>query len=335
MTMSDVANSRHFVGGISTHQPPAKFVGASLVLAAGSALLAGWTPVLFSIATVFLFAGPHNWIETRYFFTRLPARWGKLRPFFLVAFIGILGLTATFAALPPLLMFFPAAPAVWASVLITWVAVLVQMRGRTNPRRDWGWTMPLAVGLIGVAWLSPAIIMLGVIYLHPCLALWILDGELRRRRPEWQAPYRKCLVCLPILLGALWWKLATAPDLAGDDGLARRITGHAGALVLPGVSSHLLVATHAFLEMIHYSVWTLAIPFIGLRTAPWRLGDVPLAQRNQSWNRAVGTVLGSGAVVVLVLWGCFAVDYATTRDVYFTVALLHVLAEVPFLLRTL
>jgi hypothetical protein len=29
------------------------------------------------------------------------------------------------------------------------------------------------------------------------------------------------------------------------------------------------------------------------------------------------------------------VDYATTRTVYFTVAMLHVLAEVPFLLRAL
>ena len=38
---------------------------------------------------------------------------------------------------------------------------------------------------------------------------------------------------------------------------------------------------------------------------------------------------------VLLLWGCFLADYPTTRDVYFTVALLHVLAEVPFLLRAL
>jgi hypothetical protein len=41
-------------------------------------------------------------------------------------------------------------------------------------------------------------------------------------------------------------------------------------------------------------------------------------------------VLVLGGLVVLVLWACFAVDYATTRDVYFTVAMLHVLAEAPF-----
>jgi hypothetical protein len=35
------------------------------------------------------------------------------------------------------------------------------------------------------------------------------------------------------------------------------------------------------------------------------------------------------------LWGAFLADYPLTRDVYFTVATLHVLAEVPFLLRLL
>jgi hypothetical protein len=38
-------------------------------------------------------------------------------------------------------------------------------------------------------------------------------------------------------------------------------------------------------------------------------------------------------VAVGVLWFGFSIDYATTRDVYFTVAIAHVLAEAPFLLR--
>jgi len=41
------------------------------------------------------------------------------------------------------------------------------------------------------------------------------------------------------------------------------------------------------------------------------------------------------ALSVLALWACFAADYPLTRDVYFTVAMLHVLVEVPFLLRLL
>src|ERR1051326_6434166 len=79
---------------------PVAFAGVTLGLAALSAMMAGWAPLGFSIVTVFLFAGPHNWIELRYFMARMPARWGRLRGFFLFAFVGIFGLTATFAALP-------------------------------------------------------------------------------------------------------------------------------------------------------------------------------------------------------------------------------------------
>src|SRR5947209_19523923 len=78
------------------------FMLAALAVAAASAFLAGWLPLGFSIVTVFLFAGPHNWLELRYFLTRLPARWGRLRPFFLTAFAGVVGLAAAFAALPGL-----------------------------------------------------------------------------------------------------------------------------------------------------------------------------------------------------------------------------------------
>src|SRR3954462_14497090 len=75
------------------------FAAVCLCVVLAAALLAGWAPLGFSIVTVFLFAGPHNWLEARYFLTRLPARWGKLRPFFVLAFAGIFGLAAAFAAL--------------------------------------------------------------------------------------------------------------------------------------------------------------------------------------------------------------------------------------------
>jgi hypothetical protein len=39
--------------------------------------------------------------------------------------------------------------------------------------------------------------------------------------------------------------------------------------------------------------------------------------------------------VVAVLWLGFSVNYTATRDIYFTVAIAHVLAEAPFLLRML
>src|SRR5207302_1204748 len=82
----------------------------------------------------------------------------------------------------------------------------------------------------------------------------------------------------PVFLGVLWWKLAGAPALPDADELAQAVTRHAGADVLQGVSSHLLVATHTFLEMMHYAVWIVAVPLVGLRTAPWKLDAVPLAR---------------------------------------------------------
>jgi multidrug resistance efflux pump len=60
-----------------------------------------------------------------------------------------------------------------------------------------------------------------------------------------------------------------------------------------------------------------------------------MARRSRSWRLALTGVLGLGLLIVLALWAFFLADYPLTRDVYFTVALLHVLAEVPFLLRAL
>jgi hypothetical protein len=169
------------------------------------------------------------------------------------------------------------------------------------------------------------------------MAFWILDLELRRRRPEWRRAYHACLACVPLFLVALWSSSANAPPLAGEgeDVLTIQIAQHAGAAILPGVSAHLLVATHTFLEMLHYGVWLLAIPLVGLRAAPWRLGDIPIARRSHGRQRLLAALLVSAAGVVLLLWGFFLVDYAAARDVYFTVAMLHVLAEIPFLLRAL
>jgi len=77
---------------------PRLFALVTLALMAASAFLAGWAPLGFSIVTVFLFAGPHNWVEMRYFMGRLPGRFGPLRNYFLVSAAGVLGLTSMFAA---------------------------------------------------------------------------------------------------------------------------------------------------------------------------------------------------------------------------------------------
>jgi hypothetical protein len=316
------------------------FALAALAVAVGACLLAGWAPLRFSIVTVFLFAGPHNWLEARYFLARMPARWGALQKYFCIGIGGVLVLTGAFAALPWLaqVMDFDenawrTATACWNTALLLWIVLLTQLRSRQNPRRNWSWIPSLGFVIIGLIWLIPGSWDIALVYMHPLVALWFLDRELARSRPQWRQACWLCLGVVAGLLGLLWWQLASAPPLPGEDGLTLRITRHAGAEVLAGVSSHLLVATHTFLEMLHYGVWLVAIPLVSFKSAPWKLQGVPLARTR--WRGAVAGLLLCGGLAVLVLWGGFLADYPLTRDIYFTVAMVHVLAEVPFLLRSL
>lgn len=318
------------------------FATAVLTVAVGACLLAGWFPLGVSIVAVFLFAGPHNWMEARYLMTRMPPRWGSLRRFFLTGICGVVGLTTSFASLTWIAAWagwsegvYLTAVAFWNTALVGWILALVQLRSQQNPRRDWSWTVPVGMVLIALTWIWPQAWDLGLVYLHPCMALWFLDRELGKRKIEWQPAYRCCLAFLPILVGTLWWRLADSPSLPGNDLLSARIAVHAGAEVLSGISSRLLVATHVFLEVLHYGVWLVMIPLISFDGVPWRIHNVPLARRSPGWKRGLGWLLSLGVMVVLVFWAGFVTDYPLTRDIYFTVAMFHVLAEVPFLLRLL
>ncbi len=313
----------------------------ALSLAALSMGLAGWAPLGFSIVTVFLFAGPHNWFEFRYFLSRMPARWGPRRNFFMVGIVGAMLLTVTFALQTWLgqAYHWSAASwlnmsAVWSSLFVGWVATLVWLRGRERKQRDWSWCWPIALGLIAVVWFYPLHWSVALVYLHPLVALWFLDREIKRHRRSWQRAYRVVLVGVAVMLGALWWHLADAPNLAGTDGLSMRITHHAGGGILAGISTHLLVATHTFLEMIHYAVWMVAIPLVSLRRMPWKLTSVPIARKSAGWRRVAIAIMAGGALIVVILWVGFAADYPLTRDIYFTLAILHVLAEFPFMIRS-
>jgi hypothetical protein len=291
---------------------------------------------------VFLFAGPHNWLEARYMLTRMPARWGPLTVYFTFGIAGVVLLSASIAAV----RWFPAsqswdaaawqtAYAVWNTALVGWIAALAVLRSRQNPRRNWGWVVPTAFLLVAANWLAPIGWALALVYIHPLVALWFLDREIARLRPQWRNAYRTVLLLVPVSLAALWWNLWNAPALPGDDVLTRQITQHAGAGIWSGISTHLLVSTHTFLEMLHYGVWIVAIPIVSWRFAPWNLANVPLARRSAAWQWGISGAVALGAVVMIVLWGGFLADYPLTRDIYFTVAMLHVLAEVPFLLRLL
>ncbi len=321
--------------------PGVPFAVGFASLAVAAAVVCGLAPVWVSVSAVFLFAGPHNWFEARYILGRLPARAGKLLPFFLVSFVGIVGLTAWFAALPWLFevpafsVYYRETISGWTTALVLWVATLVWMRSRTAPRFDGGWVWAAACGLVAVAWLVPWLLPVLLVYCHPLVALWLLARELRRSHRNWLPAFRVALLLMPALLAALVALLWNAPDLPGNDPLALALARHSGGDHIAWVSNRLLVALHAFLELVHYGVWVVLMPLVGLRSAPWDLKTIPTARRGGNWKRGVVALLCFGLLLVTVLWVAFGADYATTRTIYFTVALLHVLAEVPFLLRML
>jgi hypothetical protein len=328
-----------------------KLFAASVIgCACLSAVLASWLPLQLSVVTVFLFAGPHNWFELRYFLMRLPVHFGKSRNFFVAAFAGIGLLTTSYVALPLLYNFtswssdaWSTVLASWNTLLLGWLALLVWLRGKNKLRRDWSWALPAAFGLAAVNWWAPEFFSLAIVFLHPLVALWFLDRHLRRTRPKWLRTYHQCLVLVVVLLAGIVLRLAQMPALPDDNGLFWRITQHSGAQLLPGVSSHLLVSVHLFLEMLHYGVWIVALPLIvpvtirsrQKRSRIWELKSVPIAQHPRGFPKLVGAALLLALSVVLVLWFGFSVDYSTTRDIYFTVAIAHVLAEAPFLLKML
>ena len=326
----------------------AAFVLALTASTALSAVFASWLPLQVSVITVFLFAGPHNWFELRYFLMRLPVRFGRSRAFFLTAFSGIAILSLTYFSLPLLFRYWLWTEesrllviASWNTLLLCWVGVLVWLRACQKPDTNWSWFPAVLFATAALNWLGPMLFSLAIVYLHPLVALWFLDRHLGRTRPEWVRAYRRFLFALPLILVVMIWRLSQTTPLADDNGLFWRITQHSGAELLPMVSSHLLVSVHLFLEMLHYGVWLIALPLIvpAHRTAVsrriWSARSLPLVRHPRGFPRLLTTSLVVAASLVVALWLGFASDYSSARDIYFTVAIAHVLAEAPFLLKML
>ena len=317
------------------------FLIAFVSACAVGAVLIGSFPLQLSIVTIFLFAGPHNLMEFRYFVARMPVRWGKSRLFYSIGIGGVVVLTAAYLSL-----YFASGnwlwsleswqtyAAVWNTALIVWVGALFYLRGKQR-RRDWSLAFAAAFFLAGLAWIVPQYWSLALVYLHPFVAMWFLERQIRRTRPEWLRGYHFCLLSIPIFLAFIWLAVAGQPNLPQDTNLFWRINQHAGAEILPSISSHLLVATHVFLESIHYFVWLLLIPLVDRRAIPWRLKDVPMFANRNGIPKLFAAFLVFTVLVSVALWFGFAVDYTKTRDIYFAFAIGHVLAEFPFLVKML
>lgn len=318
------------------------FAALFVTACALAAIVIGSFPLQMSIATVFLFAGVHNFMEFRYFAARMPVRWGRSRLYYSVGIGGVVVL-----ALSYIVLYFSSGnwlwsldswtvfTAAWNTAFVLWLAVMFFLRGKQRPKSDWSWAFPAAFLLAALAWVVPQYWSLSIVYIHPLIALWFLDRQMRRTKPEWLHAYHVGLAAIPILLIILWIGLARQPNLPEDTNLFWRISQHAGSEILPGISSRLLVATHVFLESIHYFVWILLIPLIDFRAIPWKLNAVPLFSNRSGFPKLIFGVLVIGGILVFALWGGFAVDYTRTRDVYFAFAMAHVLAEFPFLIKML
>jgi hypothetical protein len=317
-------------------------IAAAVALAA--ATLAGFAPLGLSIVTVFLFAGPHNWMEARFFLSQMPARWGPLRGYFQLGIGGVVFLGIAFFLMPVLGRQFEwqvggwsAASASWNSALVLWITALATLHGKIK-NKDRFYLWPIGFLVVAIIWAIPTAWEFALVYLHPVIAILFLQRILKRKRPDWLPAYYAVLALIPLLLAGLWWRLHDAPALLGQDMLTMRISQHAGAQIATGISAHFLVAAHTFLEMLHYGVWVVAIPLISFGASgrrPWRTDGIPLARRSFTWRVAFTSLLALGAAAVVILWACFLADYPLTRDIYFTAAILHVLAEFPFLLRLL
>ncbi len=329
---------------ISNFQPTtARIFAASFVaFCALAAAIIGAFPLQLSIITIFLFAGVHNAFEFRYFAARMPVRWGRSRLFYSFGIGGVLVLTAAY-----LTIYFGSgnwfwnaenweiAVAFWNTAFVVWVGFLFYLRGRQKPQTDWSWAFAAVFLVSALVWLFPQYFSLSLVYLHPLIAMWFLERQIRRTKKEWLKSYHFCLATIPIFIIVLYFAFAAAPDLSNETNLFWRITNHAGSRILPGISSHFLVAAHVFLETIHYTVWILLIPLIDRRALPWKFNEIPLFAHRHGFPKLVSVALAVSLILVGALWLGFSTDYMTTRDIYFAFAMAHVLAEFPFLVKML
>jgi hypothetical protein len=279
------------------------------IFVACAGLLAAAVPVQLSMAAVVLFAGPHNWMEARYFAARMPVRWGHQRNFFLLAALGVIALSITFVLVA-------VNRSLWHSAAALWIVALLRLARKEVPSA----ALPIACFWMAAAWAAPGWADLTLVFLHPAAALWFAYRQIARTRPEWLPGFRRVAVAIvPIALSIVLLQAgASSPPTS---------------LSFAQVStSPALVALHAFLELLHYGAWVILLPSIGLASAPWDFRRIPLVRHRAGRPRLVKAFLIAGAAAVLLLWIFFLVDYRTTRDVYFTLAIVHVMAEAPFLI---
>ena len=181
------------------------FAFVFLSCAALAATLIGAFPLQLSIITIFLFAGAHNFFEFRYFAARMPVRWGKSKFYYSFGIGGVIVLTAAYLAIYFAfdnwlwsLTDFPTLVSVWNTAFVLWVGALIYRHGRQKPRADYGWIFAPAFLLCAFVWLAPQYFSLSLVYLHPFVAMYFLERQMRRTKKDWLGAYRLCLLTIPV-----------------------------------------------------------------------------------------------------------------------------------------
>ena len=281
----------------------------SLAVLLAAAMLCVAMPLQVSLAAVAVLAGPHNWLEARYLMTKMPPRWGRLQPFYLVAIAGTLALTVGHIVVraSPLVVW-------WNVAFAGWLTALAVLRSRQNLRLPWlDWAVPAGLLLAAFGLLTPYAFGVALLLAHPLMALYFFHRSLP---PTQRRAIEPVLRLVPIACVGV--------------ALFAPIDQAASHLTLPPDQ---LIGVHAFLELLHYAAWIIGIPLASRAWSVRRVDDIPLRRRATYWPRVLRGVLVVGLAAIVVLWIGFAVDPVLTREVYFTLAIVHVLAELPFALR--
>ncbi len=311
------------------------FILACLMVVFLCALLAGLAPIWFTLAAFCVFSAPHNFVEFRYFLARLPSRLGPFRSFFVTSFTGLAILffmQVTVITLTRMRVLLPAQLepiiCVWNELLIIWVVALSVARYPQECSRLLPANLCIAILASIGNFCSPEIFNLCVSYVHALIGVWILDRELMRTRKDWVRPYRWCLLTVPLcIVFLIIWFYGQSSLVGSEMTLSQSI---ASLIFAPSISP-LYLGLFAFLQMVHYGVWVFAMPIAAQSWKRWRLNRIAVMRNRQPLSRVMSVVLMFGLASVGLFWIGFRVDFATTNQVYATVATLHILAEIPLL----
>jgi hypothetical protein len=313
---------------------------SAIIVVAVAAIMA---PIGLKVAAVALLAGPHNFIEFRYFLSRLPARWPiGICLFFIGSFMGLALLSAAYIALMFAVYnemlgydFGRTLYGLWGSAVCIWTMFLVfQIERLSEAHRRPAIARARVAGLGGLALLAllnPLVFGALLVYAHPLISLAILDRELGRSRPHWRDGYRMCLALVPAVVVIFWWHLRDTHSCASD-AIASHILEQTGASVMPFLSNHFLLSTLVFLDLLHYGVWLVAIPNWSAGWRRWQAKSIPLASVFPQLQNPIRLITMAALVLALLLCISFSNNYILTSQIYFVIAIMHVLAEIPYLI---